>query len=167
MSDVCPFVQAVWLDLAAFQPLGIDSNVQLGSKLKRRDAAVLDKQIAIYERGLTHCPQSLKLAKAMLRACHELHTREQMEVVWRRMLDAHPAEPGLWTDFIDYVASLYSVYTVPSVKTVISNALATIQAVQRSEAEADRAKVGSLVTVVVTLVSLIETRFVRSGRVRV
>lgn len=131
------------MDLAAFQPLGIDSNVQTGSRLKRRDAAVLDKQISIFERGLVHCPHSLKLARALLRACEEFQTREQVEVVWKRMLDAHPAESGLWSDFIGYVASLYSVYTLPSIKTVTINALTTIQAVQRSEADSDRAKVPS------------------------
>jgi hypothetical protein len=75
----------VWLDLAAFQSVCIDSSLSSTGRLRRRDAAVLDKQVAIYERGMSACPASVALAQACVRACEEGCTREQVRtgVHWR------------------------------------------------------------------------------------
>lgn len=69
-----PKDEAAWLDLAAFQSVALDAGV----KLKRRDLAVIDKQVAVYERGLEQCPHSIRLFRAMLRAAQEIRTREEV-----------------------------------------------------------------------------------------
>jgi hypothetical protein len=75
------FSQVVWLELAAFQSVGIDSGIASTARLRRRDAAVLDKQVAIFERGLESCPSSLRLTRSLLRAIQELKPKEEVCVL--------------------------------------------------------------------------------------
>ena len=62
--------QTVWLELARYQDTTLASSS--ANRMKHRATAVLDKQLAVYERALVTCPDSIRLYLAMLRAADEL-----------------------------------------------------------------------------------------------
>ncbi len=68
--------QNVWMELARYQDVTLANTA--GQRIKHRSAAVLDKQLSVYERALSTCPHSVKIYLAMVRAAEELKSVDEV-----------------------------------------------------------------------------------------
>lgn len=66
------------------------------------ETSVVEKKIAIYEKALSHHPDSEELLLGYLEACQRVMESEKLHALWDRVIAQHPGRMRLWKAYIRF-----------------------------------------------------------------
>jgi hypothetical protein len=115
-----------WMRLAQFQ----DEAVPAAAEVGRRDAVVLDRMIAIFERALKHNPHSEALIVEHLELCRRKLDLAEVEARWKKTVFTHASSLRLWQACLAFFTSELSRFNVLKAQSQYHKAIETLGAIE-------------------------------------
>jgi hypothetical protein len=109
----------LWLGFVDFQ----DEAVPSDNETRRRDTIVLDKQLAIFERGLKQNARSDVMTAEYLELCRRKMDLAEVEARWKKTVFTHASSVRLWRDCLGFFTSELSQFSVVKAQAQYSKAL--------------------------------------------
>lgn len=119
---------ALWRAFVAFQEVAVPASEGAGGT-RRAEAALAERQLAIYERAVKMNPDDEVLLAEHLDLCRRRLELTGVEAQWKQTLFKHPVSPRLWHEALAFHTSEISVFKVPKSLALYHKALETFAAV--------------------------------------
>lgn len=109
----------LWLQYVQFQ----DEAVPTDDSSRHRDAIVLEKQLALFERALKENPRSEVLTSEYLELCRRKLDLSEVEARWKKTVFTHASSYRLWRDCLAFSTSELSQFNYAKAQALFSKAL--------------------------------------------
>ncbi|XP_055496192.1 nuclear exosome regulator NRDE2 [Leucoraja erinacea] len=123
-----------WMEFVHFQdelmqgPNPFTAATGESEKRKRSRRMVLEKKLAILERGIESNPSRVELKVARLQLCQEAWEPSSLVNEWKKVVFLHPNDTALWQRYLLFCQSQFSTYSTSKVNGTYSKCLSTLAA---------------------------------------